>query len=129
MEEKIDKIIFNIKTSEGDFFTKTLNPFNCGSTFFNFPGKAYEENTQFTNNLVLGSGGTFASQIILRAELRGDKFNPQPHLHIDEGYLKQNKEVRTRRTLEHWKMPKWVEIEMIEGENKNFKKINLISLK
>lgn len=87
-----DKIIFNIETSEGEKYSKTLNlPQDCGSSFFYFPKNPYEENPEFENNLVLGSGGTAPCQIIVRAEPQGHKNSSVAHINICEGYIEEKK--------------------------------------
>jgi len=128
------EIEFKIRTSEGESFSKTFFIPPCGSSFSYFPGTTYEENPEFTNNLVLGSGGTNyikegvpqTEQIILRVD-KGHKNDKTPHLNIDFASTKENNGKRTRKDepSQHLKMPDWVEIEIIEKEKGREDKVKI----
>ncbi len=117
----MEEVKFNIKTSEGEnvsFFVPS-----CGSSFFAFPPEPYQENPEFTNCWVLGSGSTTKSQIILRAQPQGHKKDPTPHINVDYAYWDEGRKKRIRvndiKTLE---MAEWVEVTQ-EFNGKEFKQI------
>lgn len=134
------EIEFFVKTSKQEMkepFCVSI-PNECGSSFFSFPGTLYQEDPEFKNNFVAGSAGVNyncngkaeTQQIIVRYDL-GHQGYENPHLNIDLGYTKENNEVRTRKTLEHFEVDDYIEITMKDKENnqEQTERIDLIGLK
>ncbi|MEK6936277.1 MAG: hypothetical protein AABW67_05810 [Nanoarchaeota archaeon] len=120
----MEEVKFSIKTSEGERFSFSVPP--CGSSFFSFQSKPYQEDPEFTNCLVLGSGGTIGSQIIIRAQPTGHKNSSIPHLNIDIAYWNNERQKRIRKNdIKTLKMAEWLEITQEFNDEKFFQKINL----